>query len=588
MEGSRSDKGGFAVGATIGDIYRIVRQIGEGGMGIVYEVSHARLAGRYALKVLRREVLALNPSTQQRLAREAEIMSALRHPNLVQIIDFNTTADGTPFIVMEYLEGSDLERRMAQRGPMPLPEAVNIVEQVGAALTAAHERSIVHRDLKPANVFLVPLAAAPAGLPTEFVKVLDFGISKVKTSPTLATNPVIMGTPHYMAPEQVRANFEDIDGRADQFALAAMTYELLTGRKAFPGDTIEAALYSVVHEIPPSLAPVAGELVDAAVMTGLSKNRSDRYPSVNAFVSALRAALRASQARGGGHGPPSRTPQLVDTSLTPGGPIVGQAASFIAPTVAISSRRVALFAAIGVAAVIVAALVARRSRGLTETTTGATPAAMLKAAAALRLEVERAVATERQALEGRVRTAAAVPELRNAARSHIDTLTFTDLFASEDWWQPFRDLTAVVLDGLRPMVTRGAPDVVNPSAWSFRQEAPGVAAGAQPGVASTIVWGEQRPYLAAGSDIDGKGTFSLVLAEPLDARRLEALAKSAGVLRLIPSDGTHLFGGAAQTALAGRESEPVVVLPANQIAFAVPISNRGWLWAVADSSEGRP
>ncbi|HXI60052.1 MAG TPA: serine/threonine-protein kinase [Polyangia bacterium] len=571
------------MGATIGDIYRIVRQIGEGGMGIVYEVSHARLAGRYALKVLRREVLALNPSTQQRLAREAEIMSALRHPNLVQIIDFNTTADGTPFIVMEYLEGSDLERRMAQRGPMPLSEAVNIVEQVGAALTAAHERSIVHRDLKPANVFLVPLAAAPAGLPTEFVKVLDFGISKVKTSPTLATNPVIMGTPHYMAPEQVRANFEDIDGRADQFALAAMTYELLSGRKAFPGDTIEAALYSVVHEIPPSLAPVAGELVDAAVMTGLSKNRSDRYPSVNAFVSALRAALRATQARGGGHGPVQRTANLVDTGLTPGGPIVGQAASVIRPTMAITSRRVALFAAAGVAAVIVAALVAQRSRRLTATT-AAPPAAMLRAAAALRANVERALATERLALEGRVRAAAAVPELRNAARSRIDTLTFTDLFTSEDWWQPFRDLTAVVLDGSRPMVTRGAPDVVNPSVWSFP---PGGQPAVPGGVTSTIVWGEQRPYLAAASDIDSQGTFKLILAEPLDAPRLEALAKSAGVLRLAASDGTRLFGGASQTPLAGRESEPMIALPGNQLAFAVAISSRGWLWAVVDGGEPR-
>ncbi|HEY0714308.1 MAG TPA: serine/threonine-protein kinase, partial [Polyangia bacterium] len=286
-------------GTSLADTYTIKRFIGHGGMGEVYEAGHARLSGRYAVKVIRREVIELDPVTVQRFRREAEIMSSLRHPNIVQIIDFNETADGSPFIVMEYLEGSDLQTRMTQRGPMPVSEALFIVEQVASALGAAHERGVVHRDLKPANIFLVPLPVAIAGNPTEFVKVLDFGISKVRSAGTLTGEMNVMGTPHYMAPEQVRLEPEEIDGRCDQFALATVCYELLSGRKPFAGDTVEGVLFSVVHENPRSLAPVVGEKIDKVLATALSKGRSKRYPSINAFVAALRsAALRSDQLSG--------------------------------------------------------------------------------------------------------------------------------------------------------------------------------------------------------------------------------------------------------------------------------------------------
>ena len=219
-------------------------------MGEVFEATHARLPGRYAVKILRPELLG-NREAFARFCREAEVMSELRHPNVVQIYDFNTTPEGRPYFVMEHLEGRDLEARLTQSGPMPLPAAVRVVDAVASALATAHAHGIVHRDLKPANIFLVAID----GQIDELVKVLDFGISKIRSAGTLLSSPTDMiGSPAYMSPEQARGASDEIDGRSDQFALGAITYRMLTGFEPFQGDDIASLLYQVVHEEAPRLA----------------------------------------------------------------------------------------------------------------------------------------------------------------------------------------------------------------------------------------------------------------------------------------------------------------------------------------------
>jgi eukaryotic-like serine/threonine-protein kinase len=236
---------------VLGDSYIVGRRIGRGAMGDVYEAQHVRLPGQFAVKLLLPELQG-NQEAFARFCREAEIMSQLRHPNIVQIFDFNVAPDARPYFVMEYLEGRDLEARLQGRPrPMPLPTVTRIVDAVASALALAHAHGVVHRDLKPANIFL----ATVDGQTDELVKVLDFGISKVRSAAAQISQAVdLLGTPSYMAPEQARGQTDAIDGRTDQFALAAITYRMLTGQEPFQGDDTAAVLYQVVHEDPPPLS----------------------------------------------------------------------------------------------------------------------------------------------------------------------------------------------------------------------------------------------------------------------------------------------------------------------------------------------
>jgi serine/threonine-protein kinase len=276
-------------GTVLQNTYRVLRPIGRGGMGQVYEVAHARLAGRYALKLLTHEAAA-DAEFLQRFKREAEIVSALRHPNIVQVIDFDRGSDGRPYLVMELLDGEDLAARIGRAGPLPLSRVTTIISQIAAALEAAHARGVIHRDLKPENVLL--LAATDGS--GDFVKLVDFGISKVKNaSLRLTQERMMLGTPHYMSPEQARS--QDVDERADQFALAAIAYELLSGELAFAGDNVAAVVYQVVHGEPPRLADPGGWItpaVDGVLRQGLAKRSQDRFASVADFARALTEAAR--------------------------------------------------------------------------------------------------------------------------------------------------------------------------------------------------------------------------------------------------------------------------------------------------------
>jgi eukaryotic-like serine/threonine-protein kinase len=286
------------VGSVIADTYAIEGLLGRGGMGAVFLASHARLPGKkVAIKVLHPDVA--DPESLARFRREAEIASRLGHPNIVDVLDWNQLPDGTPYLVLEYLDGEPLSGRLA-RGPIPLEQTFAIVRQIGSALAAAHAQDIVHRDLKPQNVFLVPTEAD--GYVHERAKVLDFGISKIRGSQTVKTqDTAILGTPQYMAPEQATGNHAAVDQRTDVFALGAMVYEMLSGKGAFAGVTIPEVVFKVVYEDPTPLGEVVPGLpanVVAAVTRAMSKKSDDRFPTVDAFVEALTGAPLATMRRG--------------------------------------------------------------------------------------------------------------------------------------------------------------------------------------------------------------------------------------------------------------------------------------------------
>ncbi|MEA2700364.1 MAG: eukaryotic-like serine/threonine-protein kinase [Myxococcales bacterium] len=298
-------------------------------MGDVYEVGHARLAGRYALKLMAKQA-AGDGEALQRFQREAAIVSSLRHPHIVQVIDFDQTPDGRPYLVMELLVGEDLHTRLRRLGPLPLSRVVAIVKQIASALAAAHRRGVVHRDLKPENVLLVTVEGEEDG---DYVKLVDFGVSKVKSaSLRLTKGGAMMGTPHYMAPEQAQGA-SDVDEKVDQFALAAIAYELLSGEVAFAGSDIATVVYQVVFGQPPRLVDAGGLVnaaVDAVIKKALSKAAADRFASVAEFAKAFEKAARSVRGSGAavsrlslptvGAGPETRP-----TAVTVGAPAAAMA-----------------------------------------------------------------------------------------------------------------------------------------------------------------------------------------------------------------------------------------------------------------------
>jgi serine/threonine-protein kinase len=216
------------VGSVLADRYEILRRIGEGGMGAVYEARHTVIGKRVAVKVLLEKFLE-KPELVARLLQEARLASSIGHENIVDVTDFGTTADGRGFVVMEFLEGESLAQLVIRDAPLPVERSLRIARQVASALGAAHDKGIVHRDVKPENVYLVRRADA------DYVKVVDFGVSKAvhtrEEGPEwqrLTRTGMVLGTPLYMSPEQARGG-EDIDARADIWAVGVLLYECLTG-----------------------------------------------------------------------------------------------------------------------------------------------------------------------------------------------------------------------------------------------------------------------------------------------------------------------------------------------------------------------
>jgi serine/threonine-protein kinase len=274
-------------GRILCNSYRILRPLDVGGMAIVYEAEHLRLKRLVAVKFLSNDSDDLQMGL--RFRREAEVLARLNHPHIVKVMDFDTTETGEPFLVMELLHGETLGSRLERECMLGLREALAIAAQLALGLAAAHQAQIVHRDLKPANVFLEAIPGEPAQ-----VKLLDFGISKTASrSQRLTHEHMVLGTPEYMAPEQAAGSTSLVDHRADQYSLAAIVYEMLSGRPPFPsGDDIGALLRRVIHERPQPLIELSPWLgsVSAVVMRGLAKEPRERFPSITAFAEALRSA----------------------------------------------------------------------------------------------------------------------------------------------------------------------------------------------------------------------------------------------------------------------------------------------------------
>jgi eukaryotic-like serine/threonine-protein kinase len=269
------------IGMEVRGTYRVVRLIGRGGMGVVYEVTHARLHGRYALKLMNPE-FAADQAALSRFRREAQVTSSLRHPNIVQVIDFDQTEDGRSFLAMEFLDGPTMADHLDAHGPLPLPSAIAIIRQIADALEAAHKAGVVHRDLKPENVVLVPQDEGRF-----LVKLLDFGLSKMRAGSLKITgSTALLGTPTYMTPEQALGEVDKVDARTDQYSLGTLAWETLVGKPPFRGDSIHAVLYQIIHQPPPATKTLSPG-VERVLRRALAKERDERFPSVSAFAEAL-------------------------------------------------------------------------------------------------------------------------------------------------------------------------------------------------------------------------------------------------------------------------------------------------------------
>jgi serine/threonine-protein kinase len=348
-----------------------------------------------AIKVLLADVIQAD--CMARFRREAEIASRLGHPNIVEVHDFNQLEDGTPYLVLEYLEGETLADRL-RRGPMSVDETFTVVRQGGAALAAAHAEGIVHRDLKPQNVFLVP--SEHDGHTVIRAKVLDFGISKIRGSSTVQTqDSMVLGTPQYMSPEQAMGNNAAVDQRTDVFAMGTMVYEMLSGGPAFGGNSVPEVVFKAVYEEPAPLGdrvPGLGAPVIAAVNRAMAKLPEERFPSIGAFVEAFTGSPMPSGKRQKVVEPASFAPTAApgsDIDVAPVPPPTGATkpqrlrrdrAAAAATAIAVGPatpgsrparpRRAVIAAAAGLLAVAVGIVIAVRLRGAATTAAPATAA----------------------------------------------------------------------------------------------------------------------------------------------------------------------------------------------------------------------
>jgi len=260
-------------------------------MGAVYLAEHPFMGRKAAIKVLRRE-FAEDPSLVERFMNEARAANAIRHPNIIDIIDVGRMPNGIPYLMMEFLEGESLSRRIG-RGTLPMGEAMDVMLQTTSALAAAHAKGIVHRDLKPDNLYLVPDDSAPSGIR---VKVLDFGIAKLRGdlsgsgSKTQAGS--LMGTPPYMSPEQCRGVNDEVDHRTDIYAMGIILFEMLCGAPPFMSEGWGDVVLAHLTKPPPSPRSrnsAIPESLEVIIMKALAKSANDRFASAVEMRTALRS-----------------------------------------------------------------------------------------------------------------------------------------------------------------------------------------------------------------------------------------------------------------------------------------------------------
>jgi serine/threonine-protein kinase len=275
------------VGDVIAGKYRLEQVAGEGGMGIVYAAEHLVLRQRVAVKVLLPDA-ATSELVVERFAREAQAAARIMSEHVARVMDAGSTATGAPFLVMEYLEGCDLEELLSVEGPLPLPEVVDYLLQALEALAHAHASGLVHRDIKPANLFL---ACRPDG--GNVIKMLDFGISKAMRSrpeEKKLTGQAVLGSPVYMSPEQLR-NAKDIDARADIWSIGIVAYELLSGKPPFDGDGVGEIFAAILEKDPVPLHSVNWRLppeISDIIAKCLQRKPEDRWTDTAELARALK------------------------------------------------------------------------------------------------------------------------------------------------------------------------------------------------------------------------------------------------------------------------------------------------------------
>ena len=272
------------LGQTIDGKYRVQGVLGYGGMGTVLAAEHIAIGRPVAIKILHRNQLHKTRAIR-RFQHEARAAGTIGHPNICEVYDVGTLEDGSPYLVMERLVGETLADRLQARSQLDVDDIVDLFSQILSGLLAAHEKGIVHRDVKPENIFIT----RPIGYPS-VVKILDFGISMLPfeavgddSSPG---GPLIMGTPHYMAPEQAGGE-PDLDGRVDIYSCGVMLYRALTGRLPYKARTFEALLAQVLTSEPPparELCPDMPPELDTILAQALAKSRDERYASAAGFL----------------------------------------------------------------------------------------------------------------------------------------------------------------------------------------------------------------------------------------------------------------------------------------------------------------
>ncbi len=269
--------------------YRIIGELGRGAMGVVYHATDPAIGRSVAIKTIR--IHDINDTQhreklRERLFREARSAGVLSHPNIVTIYDMDEV-EGLAYIAMAYVNGPTLEKILASEAPLSGAKMLRILRQAAAALDYAHARGIVHRDVKPANIMTDEDGS---------VKITDFGIAKITESARSTETKTVAGTPNYMSPEQVQGL--SVDGRSDQFSLAVIAWEILTGERPFTGEHLSTIVFKIVAEEPPSAYRVnttLTERIDEVLRKGLAKKPEDRFPSCANFVGALELACAESR-----------------------------------------------------------------------------------------------------------------------------------------------------------------------------------------------------------------------------------------------------------------------------------------------------
>ena len=285
----------LAVGTVIDGRYRVDAILGEGAMGVVVAAKNVQLGERVALKFLRYSSQRGDEEFRSRFRREAKVSGMLRNEHITRVIDVGLWHDRVPYMVMDYLAGTDLRRVLKSKGPLPLAQAVDLVVQVCIGISEAHAKGVVHRDLKPSNIFLV---RRPDG--SDLVKILDFGISKWAAGEAdlddLTKTGTILGSPNYMAPEQLVGN-PRVDARADIWSIGAILYRLLSGHAPFESPSFPRLVAEVTSDrMPPSLTarrPEIPRALEAVVMKCFARSRDLRIQNVAELAGDLLNAVGA-------------------------------------------------------------------------------------------------------------------------------------------------------------------------------------------------------------------------------------------------------------------------------------------------------